>query len=427
MATTVDKLNGNLYEKYADKIVKLIPTNSILQEDFDFVKDKQTSGGAYHQPVILQHENGFTYAGPDEDAFPLNGSIAMTMKDAALLGSQIVLYSALGQNAVDRSLAPGAAFRSAQWLLMDDMMESISKRVEISLLYGETNIGTAITGANVNATTTTITLSDPSYAAGIWSGGVGTQISLFDSVTGAIANATGPLTVTAVNSQTRTLTVTGLAADITAVDALLAVGAPDAVINFYGARLTGNVYKEAAGLDKIITNTGVLFGIDAAVYDLWKGNVYNVGGNLTQAALDLGLAAAVDKGLQEDVNVYVSPTTWTFLNKELAALRMFDSSYKSTEGENGYNRITYKSQAGTQTIIAHPFVKRGEAFAVPPSHAIRVGAKEAGFTNLDRDAKTPVFTQKDQNFSYYTNVSSNQALLIDSPAKTVKFTGITNV
>jgi hypothetical protein len=225
----------------------------------------------------------------------------------------------------------------------------------------------------------------------------------------------------------RQLTITGVAADITAVDALLAVGAPDGVINFYGARLTGNVYKEGAGLDRIITNTGVLFGIDAAVYDLWKGNVYNVAGNLTQASLDLALAAAVDKGLQEDVNVYVSPKTWTFLNKELAALRMFDSSYKSTEGENGYNRITYKSQAGTQTIIAHPFVKRSEAFVVPPSHAIRVGAKEAGFTNLDRSARTPVFTQKDQSYAYYTNVSSNQALLIDSPAKCVKLTGITNV
>ncbi len=419
-------LTGLFKEAYADKLEDLIPEFSILQSEVDFVKDAEKNGNLYHQPVIVQNENGFTYAAAASDGYTLNASASLVTQDAQIAGSQIVLNSLLGFNAAARSKNKNS-FMTATSLLVENMMNSLSKRVELSLLYGGTDLGQATSSVNTNATTTVITLTAATFAGGIWAGSVGSQLSMFNASSGAIVNSNAALVISAVDttSTVRSITITGNATDIAAVDTLLAT-ATDGALNFYGARATSNVYTECSGIDKIITNTGTLFNISASAYDLWKGNTYAVGGNLTEAVLDAGLSQAVNKGLQEEVTVYVNPLTWTFLNKDQAALRMFDSSYKD-QATNGFNEIVYKSVAGTQKIVAHPFVKQGEAFAVPTSRIKRLGATPMTFQGLEENATTPVFFQLTNVAGYGITAYSNQAILIETPARCVKFTGITNV
>lgn len=67
-ANTLQTLNGFFKEAYASKLEELIPDGVKLLNRIPFLpKDKQP-GNLYHQPVILGHEHGVTFAGSDEDA-----------------------------------------------------------------------------------------------------------------------------------------------------------------------------------------------------------------------------------------------------------------------------------------------------------------------------------------------------------------------
>jgi hypothetical protein len=418
-------LNGDFKQAYADDIIDLIPDFAIVQRMVPFVPSAQRSGDLYHQPVIVKNENGFTYQSPTADAYALNVPSSSYLQDAQVAGGQIVLNSVCGFNAIARSNNKNV-FTKATDLLVENMLSSLGKRVELGILYGQTDLGRSSATVNTNATRTVITLTAPTFAAGIWAGMEGAAISLYRADTGALINVVGQATIAAVNVSptVRSITIDAAAADITAID----LQGTNLAINFFGARTGPTAYTEIAGFDKIITNTGQLFNIDASVYNLWAGNVYNVAGNLTEATLDAGLAIAVSKGLQEDVTVLVSPLTWTFLNKDQAALRRYDETYGGgKKADNGFNEIAYHSVAGTQKIVAHPFVKQGEAFAVPMKRVVRCGAQEATFTGMADGDTRPTFFQLTNIAAYGITAYSNQAVLIETPAKCVKFTGITNV
>ena len=69
---TVSTLNGLFKEKYADKVMNLVPDNVVLMNMVEFASQSQALGNLYHQPVILGHEHGMTYGGSQGTAFSLN-------------------------------------------------------------------------------------------------------------------------------------------------------------------------------------------------------------------------------------------------------------------------------------------------------------------------------------------------------------------
>ena len=76
----------------------------------------------------------------------------------------------------------------------------------------------------------------------------------------------------------------------------------------------GAYNNEFAGLHKIMTNTGVLFNIDAAQFSLWKANEYDCSPS-TPSALSFdkiqeAITLSVEKGLDSDVVCLVSTKTW---------------------------------------------------------------------------------------------------------------------
>ena len=87
------------------------------------------------------------------------------------------------------------------------------------------------------------------------------KVDIYDS-TGATLRGTAQ--VTNVNMDTREISVDAVPAGTVATD----------VIYYKGAK-----GKEAVGIHRILTNTGTLFGIDAAQYNLWKGNSVSASSN----------------------------------------------------------------------------------------------------------------------------------------------------
>ena len=412
--TTVADLNGLFKQAYADEIINLIPEASIVTRNTTFQGRDKMLGDAYNQPVVLRAEQGFTYAAPGSGAFSINPPITMQTKNAVVTGYQALARAGLDYESVFKAQTVNA-FKDAVDLSMENTMESFGKRLELALLYGQSATGlmgvASATGAS--STTTVLAAATGQWASGIWAGQEGATLDVFNAG-GTALNTAGPVTVVSVDITNKAITVSAAAGDITAIDA----GSP-AYVRFAGA--AGN---EMAGLDRILTNTGVLFGIDASAYALWKANQFAVGGtSLTFAKLQQAVATAQARGLAEDVDVLVNPTSWVDLLSQQAALRMYDSSYGPAKVDNGSKSIEFMSQNGKMTIHSHIYVKEGEAFILPFDRAVRIGSAEITF-NIPGSDNGKVFQQQPNNAGFEYRVYTQQSLLVETPAKCVKLTGI---
>lgn len=409
-ANSVATLNGLFKEIYSDKVQNLIPDGVKLLKAVDFLPKSKMLGNEYHQPVIVSQESGFSYGGTDGSAFALQDPAPGQVKDAKVQGYEFVLRTAIGTGAISRSATSAAAFESATKLIVANMVRSFAKRLEAIMLYGQRNIGTV---ASVASTTLTITTAD--WAPGIWSGSVGMALEIYDA-TGA-TKRTGVAKVTAINLVARTVTLDALPTGTVATD----------VINHAYAGNIGNGAgtNEFPGLEAIMRNTGVLFNISAAQYDLWKSTVYSAGSaDLSFAKLNSALALAAAKGLEEDVEVHVNPVTWARLNSDIAAQRMFDSSYKKDLAETGSKEIVYIGQNGLMKITSNIYVKESLAFCFPKDALMRVGSTDVTFKRPGQGDE--YFRDLENNSGVELRAYTDQSLFCSEPAKLVLIEDIVN-
>lgn len=416
--TTPAQLTGLYKEIYGDKIEDLLPDTAILQSMIGF-SQRNRIGNHYNQPVVVRRENGATYAAADAGAFTLNAARSMITQNAQIQGSQIVMRATMGYDTAARAVAREAAFMSAFKLQMGNLYESTAMRLEIAMLYGRSGLATTASSTNVNSTTTDIVISAATWASGIWSGFEDAVINFYDNGVLVVGSGgTGEFTITRVDPDTRTIRVTGVANDITDLDA--AILSDPTQVKIYFNTAFGN---EMHGLDAILTNTGSLFGIDAAVYNLWRGNTYAVNGNLTVNKIMQGLVRPISRGLNEGVQILVNPGAWQTIANDLTALRRFDSSYRAREGEAGYDSLKFHAQGIEVELVSHICVKQGDAFAFPKDRFVRIGATDTTFVTPGTNEEMFVQLSDRAGFDYRTY--TDQAILCTTPARTLKYTGIT--
>lgn len=422
MAATIPaSIIGDFKERYNTKgIQDAIPESRVILKNVEF--DKATLvGNAFHTPVILSDEAGFTYAANNAGNYALNGPISLNVPDAQVRPAQITLVSQIAYDALSQSLGSGAAFLSATKLITKRMIDSMSKRVELAALYGGVGLGkTALTGSsNVNATTEIVAFTQQSWSDGIWAGTVNNQVQFYNGVTLVSSGADSVFTISAVNPSARTLTVTGSAAGIAALHALV-VTVPT-TLDIYFNSAFGN---EMTGIDKILTNTGTLFNISAATYDLWRSNVIdNAAGKLTFLALQNAVAVAVGRGLDSTVDVLVNPKVWANLVTSQSGARRFDSSYKKSQMENGAEKLTFYSQNGTMNITPSLYVKEGDCFVLPFDTYQRIGSMDIEF--MPQVMGSDEFFQYVPGFNAYElRLWTNQQIFCTLPARSVKIFNI---
>lgn len=404
-AGTVGTLNGLFKETYADKLQELIPDGVKLLNKISFTQ-KEKVGNLYHQPVVLGMEHGVTFAASDDDAFNLNPPVAGQIKDAQVRGNPVVLRSVLGFAAVSRSMSGGQqAFMAATKFLVSNMLRSITKKLEIEMLYGQMGYGTV-----ASVSTGTITITTAEWAPGIWAGAEGMGIEIRDS---SGATSRGEFTVRSVDMGLRTVTLTSsaAAAGVTASDVIWHKGA-------YG--------NEFPGIHKILTQTsGSLFNIDVGTYQMFRGNEYAAGGAaLSFTKLNLAAARAVEKGLDSGLYCLVNPRAWANMLNDQAALRMFDSSYSSAKGEMGSKAIKFYSQNGELEIEPSIYVKEGYAYMLSPDDWMRVGSQDVSFKRPGYEGD--FFRELENAAGYELRLYSDQALFCSAPGKNVIITGIVN-
>lgn len=420
--TTPSVLTGFFKEIYGSEQINLIPDHAIIQKMIPFCQKDKENGKKFVQNVIVTQEHGISYAASTAGAFALNDSLSMTTQSAEVVGSMLALRSQISYDVATKASNSKKAFGEGIAMVIENMSESVADRIEANLLYGASNLGNADSSA-VASSKVTLTVDAAAWASGLWAGKEGARIAVYDGTT-----VFGPFVISTIDHDARTIAVaaateskgqdagTGVLTDI---DSLT-----DLKLFYFGSVAvgTGLVYREALGLDKIITTSGTLFNIDNAAYSLWKGNEATISGAITMSGLVKALNKPVGKGgLKEDVVALVNPIVWEKLNSDLAALRSLDHSYKPNKGENGVESIQYHYQGGKIDVVSHSMVKQGEIFVIPPKRFSRLGSTDVTFKIPGREGD--LFLNLPDNMGFELRCFSDQALFPETVAKCLKISG----
>lgn len=425
---TVSTIAGMLKEVYATEYIDAIPGKSIIQDEIEYVSPEQREGNKYHQPVVLEMENGATYAGGANigTAYTLNVAVAAQSQDAQITGSEITMRSQLAYGVAAKARANDrTAFMNASEYVVANLLKSHKQRLEIMHRYGgpvsdtnpgQSGLGQISTGTG-SSTTRVYTLVLQSWAPGIWFGKKGAYLDAYTTA-GVHLNTNAPIIITAINLKDRKISVSGNATDLTAVDA---ASPANPLFYFYGA-----YGQEAIGLQNILsTSTSTLFNIDPTAYELWKPVPFDAGGVAGSfTAVMQAIDGAVARGLEEeDMIVLVPAVSWTDMMTDFAALRRVDQSYRSEEGENGVGRLVFHSQAGKLTFVPDNLIKYGDLFSIVPSHFKRVGACELTLNHPASDM--PMVLEIPDKAGWEIRSFAQQALFCERPANQVYIYDVT--
>jgi hypothetical protein len=409
---TFATLNGLFKTVYADKLLDLVPDYAILQKLVEFSSADKETGNFYAQPVNLAQEAGFTYVGEAGIIASLKNARNGTMKEAQVSGSELILRAQLSYGALSRASTKGAkAFKRASAWKVEDMNNAMRKRLEIGMLYGRAGLG-VVSAYSSNV----ITLSDATWAGGIWAGAEGTTLDVYQNDGTSVRLAS--IIITAVNSDLKTLTCKMASDGTSNLSTAPQVGD---LLYYEGAYNSG--WKEMAGLQKIISNSSTLFNIDASTYSLWKGTTVSSVGQISHGKIQDAVARAVNKGLMEKALVLVSPKAWGVLNADQSALRVFDGSYSSKKVENGAEALCFYASNGQLEVRSHPMVKDGDAFIVPTESVLRLGSVDLSFGVPGMDQE--FFSLVPNTNAVELQCMADQAIFLEKPSHAVYLSGIT--
>lgn len=405
---TLSTLNGLFKRVYADKIQDLIPSNVVFQKYVPFVPASKEIGENYNQPVILADEHGRTFSNSG-DAFSLNDAVAGQVQNAQVAGFEFVLRGRLSYAAASRAAQGRNAFVDATSLLVKNMRRSAAKTLEVEMMYGSSSIGQV-----ASVTGDVVTLETAEWADGIWAGSVGMPIDFYDTKTGGSLQVSTK--VVSVSTSTKSITVTsGDGVSVAAGDFVYFAGA-------YG--------KEMTGLHEILSNTGTLFGINAANYDLWTGNTFSVNSGGTPANLSFSdvsnsIEDAIGKGLDAAPTVMVNSRTWTdLMNNQNDSLRRVDSSYSASGTDQGTEKLRFYTQLGQSDLVPSIFCKEGYAYVINTNEFTRPGSSDVTF---NRPGQTDQFFMDLENAAgYELRAYFDQSLFTYAPGHQVLIDNIVN-
>lgn len=415
---TVTTLNGMFKVRYADSGVDLVPEHSDFARLIKF-ESRTILGDSFQFPVRVRRAAGATYAAGG-DAFDLNDAIAGKTVNVTVTPQSYVLRDQIAYDAAASAASSEAAFGDVVDEVVKDMQNAGSLHRDISILYGQSDLGTFANAGGANATES-YSLTVATSAPGMILQLEGSAMDVYDSTLSTKRNSTGALTLGSISigaDDQVSFTLTGATADNDAVQA------GDVLVP------KGFVAGSMVGIDKICKNTGTLFGVNGATYGLWLANTYNVGG-AALTMLDVTRAAATQvmrsgrKG--KKLTLLVSYATWNNLNNNAVALRRFAESTKSKIDLGTENLISYHGPGVTIDVVPCGIIKNGEAFMGEWESVKRVGASDLTFNLPGSSPDSPkFFHQLEGKAAYELRMYWRQAIVPMRPACLTKFTGIVN-
>lgn len=421
MATSVSKSTMDGFHKVVyGELEDAVPEFAEIQESVKF-EFRQKTGKSYNFPVVLSRSHGVTIASGG-GAFALNEAESLVTDEASVTSAQLVVREKIGYDVVTSAGSSEQAFGDAMDPIIASLKQTSHFYVEMFLLYGGSPAGIGeIQGRYTDSGTTQVfQLKKESWAPGLWMQMQNAYIDVWDDDLDPKRNAAGTIKVTSIDPDERTITCVGTEAEmdtIVAGDFIFPRGA-----------YSGSAHVWPSGIDAICRNTGVMFGIDAALHALWRASGYAVGAAaLTATKLqNASLKGVTRGGLAEDTTARISVFSWSDIMNDLSALKRFADETKN-EMSVGTRHIKLHSFSGkTMTLKPHAMVKAGEFFVGPDRTLKRIGSTDVTM-RLDVTGNGEGFYQElKDNAGFEVRTFSDQAAISTRPALWVRGSGIIN-
>lgn len=421
MSVTVTNANG-LAKKQFGNINDDLPAWSIVTDMVPFEQMAKT-GEKFEELITTSRSHGVTFARTTRQTdYSLNASRSWVTQPASATSSEIVMVERIAYGILAAAEAKGQkAYESAIKLSLKSIATSHRFYQEYGYLYGGTGTGTGSnaglgisdTAGPSSTANQNITIKQISWASGIWAQMKNAALDAYDPTLTTKRNGTSPFIVQGVTHSTRIVVMSNAtAADMDA----LAVG--DIFVP------VGSKGENCDGLDSILTNTGTLFSLDAATYDVWAGNVKSAStAPATILTLHGAMNLAVGRGLAGEFVWLVNNFVFQDLVDDTTALRRFTEDTKSSVTQGTMSLDFYGANNGRMRIIAHPMIKCGDAMGIQPK-----GFKRGGDTDLVRGLPgTPgedFFYQVDAKAAVEIRNFSSTFIMPTAPAHAVKLYAI---
>lgn len=195
------QLGGIFKDVWGDSILDPFKFLTPLINDLPLEAPASHAGGKYHQPIMLQYENGITHAAPQ--TVPGYGSVtyiapnAGAVPDAEIEGAQLYGRSIVAYEAMMRSLQnfnsseedKKKAVKGATKTVMNSLGRSLAKRCEIFAIHGAQPNGLGVIESISSSAAATyggtagfhidVSISPLEWSRGIWAMGVGATFDIY--------------------------------------------------------------------------------------------------------------------------------------------------------------------------------------------------------------------------------------------------------
>jgi hypothetical protein len=413
--TQVSDLTGFFYEIY-DKIVDPIPQSAKFMAKVGFKGGALEIGNMLHVNVVVSDEGGFTYAKRDSGAFSVAPGVSFKTQDAQVDAFQLLLQGSVDYESAARASSSRKAFLELVGKKLQVMVASTKRRYESELLYGQSPTGIGVVNDTPAPTASSFSIKPTEWASMLWQGKTGQKIDIW---TANGVTKRGTYTIQAVNLITRVVTVqeaTIVSSGVADTDVITWAGSYDTSL---ATPLT------CAGAFKIASNQGVMFNINAALYDVWSGNTYTSDNKqLTLGKIMNALGLLANRGLDGDVTLWVSPATWSTLVTDQAAFRRYQAEVKTMT--NGAKAITFHYMTGSVEIIGHGMIKQGYGLITELGKWKRIGAQDFSFKTPGLEEGRDIFWHDPLKAGFSYRYYGAQALFCEMPSHQLVITNIDN-
>lgn len=422
-AVNMQDVIANFKEVYG-QFRDLVPSELKFSKLVKFAGGDKQIGNEFHEPVVLSMEGGVTYGGTSGAVFDLNKYVALSVQDAKVKSSEMVLRSAISVATVSRSANDKNSFKRGLQLLIGNMMKSMYHRLEVALLYGQDGLGVIESATPVAGDVSKVTLKieDAEWAAGIWTGTNRHKVDILTAnlATKRAVSGAAAFVIDSYSFEDRTVTIQGVDSVNAPVDiSTNPIVATDKI--FFLGEVQAGVQPEhfnMIGLKKIAETRGMLFSINNANLPLFQGNIVDCGTSASPAYLDFmtiekAAARGVEKGVTESkMTALVSVHSWNDLLEDQAAKRRYTGSEVGKLKEGG-QELEFYGQTGAIQIVPSTYIKEGYAFTFCEKDLIRIGANDVTMEPPGFQGE-PIRWLEEAN-GYQARVYSDQCLFTSRP------------
>lgn len=370
-------------EIYGDDFLKACPVEREVYDSFPFQTGDEP-GVEYVEALRMTEEQGFSFRKAGTSDVAMQRSIALKTENTRYLPNILEFRSTVDVEAVKRAMAGGKqAFRDTVGVRQEAQRDSMVKHTEWTLLNGNRPCGVI---ASIAASTTgarrLVTMTAASYADAFWACSENMPLDIYDS-TSATLSPTAVTRGTTAGGVTSRFRVISWDPDTLTLD-VEADTAGD-----WAAVVAGDcLWRATSYLNEDFGMVGVaasnnnpsLYGINQNTYGIWRPVRDLAGGPLTMQRILRNVALIHSRSPTKARYVCrLHPLQWNAVNNDLAAIRRYDGSYKTTKAENGVNEIEFYSAHGSVILRGNSFMKRGEVIISDDTKWTRRGVSDIDF------------------------------------------------